>query len=74
MGRVILDQTSGVVLIRWVAAIMLSHFKIGYSAIRQALLDLDDSTLSIDDLKEIGKQLPTTDEVRKYLITSLTFT
>ncbi|KAF8138924.1 hypothetical protein EV363DRAFT_1315171 [Boletus edulis] len=46
-------------------AIMLSRFKIGYSAIRQALLDLDDSVLSIDDLKEISKQLPTADEVTR---------
>ncbi|KAH0840265.1 hypothetical protein J3R83DRAFT_1272 [Lanmaoa asiatica] len=51
-------------------AIMLSRFKIGYSAIRQALLDLDDSTLLIDDLKAISKQLPTTEEVRKSLLTS----
>lgn len=57
-------------LICWVAAIMLSRFKIGYSAIRQALLDLDDSALSIDDLKAISKQLPTTEEVRKSLFTS----
>lgn len=48
-----------------VAAIMLSRFKIGYSAIRQALLDLDDSVLDIDDLKAISKQLPTADEVRE---------
>ena len=50
---------------------MLSRFKIGYSAIRQALLDLDDSILSIDDLKAISKQLPTTDEVRTLLLTRL---
>ncbi|KAH0826048.1 hypothetical protein J3R83DRAFT_2832 [Lanmaoa asiatica] len=48
---------------------MLSRFKIGYSAIRQALLDLDDSTLLIYDLKAISKQLPTTQEVRKSLLT-----
>lgn len=53
------------------AAIMLSHFKIGFSAIRQALLDLDDATLSIDDLKAISKQLPTTEEVRNSLLASL---
>ena len=50
---------------------MLSHFKIGFSAIRQALLDLDDATLSIDDLKAISKQLPTTEEVRNSLLASL---
>jgi len=43
----------------------LSRFKISYSAIRQALLDLDDLTLSIDDLKAISKQLPTTDEMTR---------
>lgn len=62
---------SDVVLTPWMVAIMLSRFKIGYSAIRQALLDLDDSILSIDDLKAISKQLPTTDEVRTLLLTRL---
>lgn len=66
-----LEPRSDVVLIFWVAAIMLSRFKIGYSAIRQALLDLDDSIFLIDDLKAISKQLPTTDEVRKSLLTYL---
>jgi diaphanous 1 len=46
-------------------AIMLSRFKIGYPAIRQALLDLDDSIFLIDDLKAISKQLPTTDEMTR---------
>ena len=66
-----LEPRSDVVLIFWAAAIMLSRFKIGYSAIRQALLDLDDSIFLIDDLKAISKQLPTTDEVRKSLLTYL---
>lgn len=56
-----------VVLIHRVTAIMLSRFKIGYPAIRQALLDLDDAILSIDELKAISKQLPTTEEVRESL-------
>ncbi|KIK96072.1 hypothetical protein PAXRUDRAFT_32637 [Paxillus rubicundulus Ve08.2h10] len=46
-------------------AIMLSRFKIGYPAIRQALLDFDDSILSIEDLKAISKQLPTTEEMNR---------
>ncbi|KAG6373818.1 hypothetical protein JVT61DRAFT_5963 [Boletus reticuloceps] len=46
-------------------AIMLSRFKIEYSAVRQALLDLDDFVLSIDNLKAISKQLPTADEVTR---------
>ena len=66
-----LEPRSAVVLIRWVTAIMLSRFKIGYSAIRQALLDLDDSIFSVDELKAISKQLPTTEEVRKSLLTYL---
>lgn len=52
---------------------MLSRFKIGYPAIRQALLDLDDSVLPIDDLKAISKQLPTTEEVRNFLLTPALF-
>ncbi|KAF9232167.1 hypothetical protein BU15DRAFT_55302 [Melanogaster broomeanus] len=46
-------------------AIMLSRFKSRYPAIRQALLDLDDSILSIDDLRAISKQLPTTEEMNR---------
>ena len=57
-------------LICWIA-IMLSRFKIEYSAIRKALLDLDDSVLSIDELKAISKQLPTTEEVCKFLLMTL---
>lgn len=64
---------SAVVLIHPVAAIMLSRFKIGYSAIRQALLDLNDSILSIDELKAISKQLPTAEEVRESLLAFLKF-
>lgn len=44
--------------------IMLSRIKIGMSEIRRALLELDDQKLSIDDLRAIGRQLPTSEEVR----------
>jgi hypothetical protein len=42
---------------------MLSRIKMGFPEIRQALLDIDDHRLSIDDLKAISKQLPTPEEV-----------
>ena len=38
---------------------MLSRIKIGLSDIRKALLELDDQRLSIDDLRAISRQLPT---------------
>ncbi|KAI6135168.1 hypothetical protein EV401DRAFT_885812 [Pisolithus croceorrhizus] len=46
-------------------AIMLSRFRKGYSVIRDALLDLDSSQLSIDDLKMISKHLPTIEEITR---------
>lgn len=52
-------------------AIMLFRFKISYSAVRQALLNLDDLTPSIDDLMAVSKQLPTTEEVCGPFLTSL---
>lgn len=33
--------------------------------IRRALLEVDDNKLSIDDLKAIGKQLPTSEEINR---------
>jgi len=48
-------------------AIMLSRIKLSFPAICQAILELDDEALSIDDLKAIGKQLPTKEEVRPIL-------
>lgn len=38
-----------------------------YPAIRKALLELDDTKLSFDDLKAISRQVPTPEEVN-YLI------
>ena len=43
---------------------MLSRIKIGLPDIRKALLDLNDQMLSADDLRTIGRQLPTSEEVR----------
>jgi hypothetical protein len=34
--------------------------------IRRCMLEVDDEKLSIDDLKAIGKQLPTSEEVSLY--------
>ena len=42
---------------------MLARIKMSLPQIRDALLEVDDDKLSIDDLKAIGKQLPTTEEV-----------
>ncbi|EEB96005.1 hypothetical protein MPER_04934 [Moniliophthora perniciosa FA553] len=45
-------------------AIMLSRIKnLGLSEIRLALLELDDEKLTVDELKAISKQLPTSEEV-----------
>lgn len=44
-------------------AIMLSRIKMGLPDIRKALLTFDDQRLSVDDLKAISKQLPTSEEV-----------
>jgi hypothetical protein len=44
-------------------AIMLSRIKLDLPDIRRALLDIDDVKLSMDDLRSISKQLPTSEEV-----------
>jgi hypothetical protein len=46
-------------------AIMLSRVKLTLPGICNAILELDDTMLSIDDLKAISKQLPTRDEVER---------
>ncbi|KAG6910997.1 hypothetical protein DXG01_006051 [Tephrocybe rancida] len=46
-------------------AIMLSRIKMGYADIRQALLDLNDNKLSVDDLRSISRQLPTSEEISR---------
>lgn len=43
--------------------IMLSRIKYSLPDIRQALLEINDEKLSIDDLKIIGKNLPSPEEV-----------
>lgn len=50
-------------LLNTISAIMLSRIKMGLPDIRRALLELDDKKLSIDDLRAISKQLPTSEEV-----------
>ncbi len=51
------------------SAIMLSRIKLGFPEIRKALLDIDDSRLSVDDLKAISRQLPTSEEVSSRVMT-----
>ncbi|CCM00171.1 uncharacterized protein FIBRA_02199 [Fibroporia radiculosa] len=46
-------------------AIMLSRIKLSLPEIRTALLVIDDSKLSVDDLRAIGRQLPTAEEVTR---------
>lgn len=45
-------------------AIMLSRFRLAHSAIKSALLGIDDSRLSVDNLKSLRQYTPTVDEVR----------
>lgn len=52
---------------------MLSRIKMGFPDIRKALLDFDDEKLSVDDLKAISKQLPTSEEVNYSCIYGLSF-
>jgi diaphanous 1 len=42
---------------------MLSRIKLDLSDLRNALLDIDDNKLPVDDLKAIARQLPTPEEV-----------
>lgn len=50
---------------------MLSRIKLGLPDIRKALLDIDDEKLPVDDLKAIGRQLPTPEEVTPIQIGTL---
>jgi len=42
---------------------MLSRIKLDFAGIKRAILDLDDTKLSVDDLRAISRQLPTDEEV-----------
>lgn len=42
---------------------MLARIKLDLPTIRIAILEVDDEKLSIDELRAIGKQLPTSEEV-----------
>jgi diaphanous 1 len=44
---------------------MLSRIKLAPVDIRNALLEVDDKTLSVDDLKAMERQLPTTEEITR---------
>lgn len=46
-----------------ILAIMLSRIKLDLQDIKKALLDVDDSKLTLDDLRSISRQLPTPEEV-----------
>lgn len=45
---------------------MLSRVKLQFPEIRQALVEIDDQKLSVDDLIAVGKSLPTSEEVWMY--------
>jgi diaphanous 1 len=51
--------------IHFFVAIMLSRIKLAPVDIRNALLEVDDKTLSVDDLKAMERQLPTTEEITR---------
>ena len=44
---------------------MLSRVKLAPIDIRKALLEVDDKTLSVDDLKAMERQLPTAEEITR---------
>lgn len=48
-----------------ISAIMLARLRMSHSSVREAILYLDDSRLSIDNLKAIKQNAPTPDEVSK---------
>jgi diaphanous 1 len=45
--------------------IMLSRFKLDLPSIRKAILDVDDNQLSVDSLKLIKRQLPSSEEMAR---------
>ena len=51
--------------------IMLMRIKLGLPEIRKALLDLNDQSLSVDELRAISRQLPTPEEVCTVRITRI---
>ena len=52
---------------------MLARIKLDLPALRKAILELDDEKLSVDELKAISRQLPTTDEVRRHVLSVYTY-
>jgi diaphanous 1 len=63
VGRSQRMQYRNMVLMIKMLGIMLARIKLDPPVIRTAILELDDDNLSMDELKAIGKQLPTTEEV-----------
>ena len=49
-------------------AIMLARFKMSHQGIRDALLRIDDTKVSIDNLLAIKHYIPTTDEVSRFFL------
>jgi diaphanous 1 len=47
---------------------MLARLKLPVPKIQQAILAFDDETLTLDDLKALGKLLPTNDEVGRSFV------
>ena len=52
---------------------MLARIKRDLPALRKAILEHDDEKLSVDELKAISRQLPTTDEVRRHVLSVYTY-
>ena len=52
---------------------MLSRIKLNLEEIRRALLDMDDSKLTADDLRVISRQLPTPEEVGARILYAIHF-
>lgn len=44
---------------------MLARIKLNKSEIKRAILELDDTRLSTDDLRAISRQLPTQEEINR---------
>lgn len=49
--------------------VLLSRIKLGPPEIRKALVEVDDTKLTVDDLKAISRSLPTSEEVSSQMIT-----
>ena len=50
---------------------MLARIKLDLPTIRQAILEIDDNRLSPDEIKSLGRQVPTSEEVSIMVISAL---